>query len=414
MLWGPRDPIFCDRYLDDLVDRLPHADVHRFEGAGHLIAEDVDYAAAVLDLARRPVPGGPTAPPRPVTAAPTPGAGIGAPTLQARAGLATTPRRRRAPSGPPALAHLDELRDSDEAALVEMAPHGPRAAPTRAVSAGGCCRGACARSPPGSASRRASRATASRCSCRPAPTSPPCSTPACASARSSSSPTRASACRGLTRAVRGARPDHVIGAAARPRRRARARLAGPARSRPSDSRRVLARALGVGDLAARARRARRRRATPGRAARAARGRATRRDPLHLRLDRARQGRRLHARPARRRCATPSPPSTASGSAPASSPASRPSRCSARRSAPARVTPDMDVTSPAHPHRPRRRGGGRGRRRDGRLPLARRARERRRHRGRARRRRSPRARRRAHVPLGRRPRLGGAARRSGRR
>ncbi|NQX28155.1 alpha/beta fold hydrolase [Microbacteriaceae bacterium VKM Ac-2854] len=48
MLWGPRDPIFSDRYLDDLVDRLPHAKVHRFEGAGHLVAEDVDYAAAAL------------------------------------------------------------------------------------------------------------------------------------------------------------------------------------------------------------------------------------------------------------------------------------------------------------------------------------------------------------------------------
>jgi acyl-coenzyme A synthetase/AMP-(fatty) acid ligase/pimeloyl-ACP methyl ester carboxylesterase len=48
MLWGPRDPIFGDFYLDDLVDRLPHADVHRFEGAGHLIAEDRPYADAVL------------------------------------------------------------------------------------------------------------------------------------------------------------------------------------------------------------------------------------------------------------------------------------------------------------------------------------------------------------------------------
>jgi pimeloyl-ACP methyl ester carboxylesterase len=47
-LWGPQDPIFSDRYLDDLVDRLPHADVHRFEGAGHLVAEDVDFATAVL------------------------------------------------------------------------------------------------------------------------------------------------------------------------------------------------------------------------------------------------------------------------------------------------------------------------------------------------------------------------------
>ncbi|TFC91994.1 alpha/beta hydrolase [Cryobacterium sp. TMT3-29-2] len=66
MLWGPTDPIFSDRYLDDLLDRLPHADVHRFEGAGHLVMEDVDYAAAAprhggrrlrrrrTDLARRP------------------------------------------------------------------------------------------------------------------------------------------------------------------------------------------------------------------------------------------------------------------------------------------------------------------------------------------------------------------------
>ncbi|WP_407320102.1 alpha/beta fold hydrolase [Isoptericola halotolerans] len=49
LLWGPRDPVFSDRYLDDLVRRLPHARVHRFEGAGHLVAEDVDYAGPVLD-----------------------------------------------------------------------------------------------------------------------------------------------------------------------------------------------------------------------------------------------------------------------------------------------------------------------------------------------------------------------------
>ncbi|WP_404313570.1 alpha/beta fold hydrolase [Agrococcus terreus] len=48
LLWGPRDPIFGDRYLDDLVDRLPHARVHRFEGAGHLVAEERPYADAVL------------------------------------------------------------------------------------------------------------------------------------------------------------------------------------------------------------------------------------------------------------------------------------------------------------------------------------------------------------------------------
>ncbi len=49
LLWGPNDPVFGDRYLDDLVDRMPHADVHRFEGASHLIAEDRPYAPALLD-----------------------------------------------------------------------------------------------------------------------------------------------------------------------------------------------------------------------------------------------------------------------------------------------------------------------------------------------------------------------------
>jgi acyl-coenzyme A synthetase/AMP-(fatty) acid ligase/pimeloyl-ACP methyl ester carboxylesterase len=49
MLWGPEDPIFSDRYLDDLIDRMPHADVHRFEGAGHLLVEERPYADAVLD-----------------------------------------------------------------------------------------------------------------------------------------------------------------------------------------------------------------------------------------------------------------------------------------------------------------------------------------------------------------------------
>ncbi|WP_461173191.1 alpha/beta fold hydrolase [Arthrobacter sp. Z1-9] len=48
MLWGPRDPIFSDRYLKDLISRLPQAEVHRFEGAGHLVAEDRDIASPVF------------------------------------------------------------------------------------------------------------------------------------------------------------------------------------------------------------------------------------------------------------------------------------------------------------------------------------------------------------------------------
>ena len=30
LLWGPRDPVFGEAYLDDLRRRLPHADVHRY------------------------------------------------------------------------------------------------------------------------------------------------------------------------------------------------------------------------------------------------------------------------------------------------------------------------------------------------------------------------------------------------
>ena len=48
ILWGPRDPVFGQRYLRDLLQRLPHADLHRYEGASHLLPEDApEYAAAV-------------------------------------------------------------------------------------------------------------------------------------------------------------------------------------------------------------------------------------------------------------------------------------------------------------------------------------------------------------------------------
>ncbi|WP_255248519.1 alpha/beta fold hydrolase [Glutamicibacter sp. BW80] len=49
MLWGPKDPVFSDRYLRDLMDRLPHAQVHRFEGASHLLPEDRDIASPIFN-----------------------------------------------------------------------------------------------------------------------------------------------------------------------------------------------------------------------------------------------------------------------------------------------------------------------------------------------------------------------------
>ncbi len=49
LMWGTRDLVFGERYLHDLEDRLPHADVHRFVDAAHFVTEDAPVAAAVWD-----------------------------------------------------------------------------------------------------------------------------------------------------------------------------------------------------------------------------------------------------------------------------------------------------------------------------------------------------------------------------
>lgn len=56
LLWGPRDPVFREIYLRDLQARIPYAAVHRFERAGHLLAEDADVAGAVLAWLSRGMP----------------------------------------------------------------------------------------------------------------------------------------------------------------------------------------------------------------------------------------------------------------------------------------------------------------------------------------------------------------------
>lgn len=53
LLWGPSDPVFSDLYLRDLQARLPQADVHRFAGAGHLLAEDADIATPIFEWLAR-------------------------------------------------------------------------------------------------------------------------------------------------------------------------------------------------------------------------------------------------------------------------------------------------------------------------------------------------------------------------
>ena len=64
LLRGPKDPVFGEDHLDDLTERMPHADVHRFEGAGHLIAEERPYADVVLDWLDEKVTDAATPPPR--------------------------------------------------------------------------------------------------------------------------------------------------------------------------------------------------------------------------------------------------------------------------------------------------------------------------------------------------------------
>ncbi len=80
LLWGPRDPVFSDLYLRDLIGRLPHADVHRYEGSSHFVPEDaptfaVDVATWVRTRSLRAEPRshageGSVAPPVPDTGRP--------------------------------------------------------------------------------------------------------------------------------------------------------------------------------------------------------------------------------------------------------------------------------------------------------------------------------------------------------
>ncbi len=53
LLWGPRDPVFLEEHLRDLQQRLPQARLHRYENASHLLPEDapgyVDAVRAFVD-----------------------------------------------------------------------------------------------------------------------------------------------------------------------------------------------------------------------------------------------------------------------------------------------------------------------------------------------------------------------------
>lgn len=71
LLRGPGDPVFSEEHLRDLRRRLPHADVHRYEGTSHLVLEDAPRTATdIWDWVRSvtaPTEKG-TRPPVPATA----------------------------------------------------------------------------------------------------------------------------------------------------------------------------------------------------------------------------------------------------------------------------------------------------------------------------------------------------------
>lgn len=53
VLWGAKDPVFLDRYQHDLLDRIPDVDIHRYDTAGHLLAEDRNISEPILGWIRQ-------------------------------------------------------------------------------------------------------------------------------------------------------------------------------------------------------------------------------------------------------------------------------------------------------------------------------------------------------------------------
>ena len=304
VLWGPRDPVFTDRYLRDLLHRLPHAVVHRYPrrlAPGHRgCAGDRPAHLAV----------GRAAAPRPPWAGREPAPG-GAPSV-------CGPSWTAAPGTP-------LPRWSNGAAAVGGSPSGR-------------CSGGCPNSPPGSPRPACAPAIGSRCSCHRAPTSPPRSTPAGGPARSSWSPTPDSGLRGLARALRAAGPTHVIGVP-------RGLAAGPGarRARTTDRRRAGDR--GDPPAARRGPRAGRARAGwAGRLEAAARSRAGRgvRGRVHLRRHRTGQGRGVPAPPGPRPAGDPARRLRADRPRTGSSRRSPRSRSTDRRLGIASVVPDIEA------------------------------------------------------------------------
>lgn len=113
-MWGPRDPVFRDMHYRDLRQRLPHATVHRFERAGHLLPDEADVAGAVklwlTELQRSRAAGAPQS------------NGAGATGAQANGAVAPTLANSTAPPEPdrlPLWHFLDERAEDETPAIIE-------------------------------------------------------------------------------------------------------------------------------------------------------------------------------------------------------------------------------------------------------------------------------------------------------
>lgn len=116
LVWGPRDPVFLERYLRDLRQRLPRADVHRFETASHLLSEDHDVAGLVLDWLSDRFP---AARERPSATEPTTASAPAGSTSTAAADSSATSAAAPAPRAVAAI--LDARRDDESIASVDFA-----------------------------------------------------------------------------------------------------------------------------------------------------------------------------------------------------------------------------------------------------------------------------------------------------
>ncbi len=98
LLWGARDKVFSDLYLHDLERRLPRADVHRFAAASHFVSEDANTTPAIYAWLEQRV---------------------------LRSANSTAPRDasnepNRSPEPTTLFATFDQLKDTNEPAIIEM------------------------------------------------------------------------------------------------------------------------------------------------------------------------------------------------------------------------------------------------------------------------------------------------------